>query len=188
MANDQKQSTPNQNNSIKTYQPADKLVEQPNNTIELSPRDIEARTEESRAEALELSKIDKKDKYTKKTLNKKTNYRRSSIGDKQRVESYTRTIKQVQNEMPPTNRILSRIIHEKTIERVSDLLGNTIARPNAMLSGAFFAFALTLLAYVTAKTIGYVLSGSETIAAFIFGWIIGIIYDYLRVLFTGRRN
>lgn len=167
--------------TAKTNQVANKQIEKPNHdTVELSPRDIEARAEEARIEALRSTSTEVGDK--------KTNYRRGSINDKQRTLSYTKTLKQVQSELPLNDRLFSKIIHTKMIERVSDLLGSTIARPNAVLSGAFFAFILTLLAYLTAKTIGYALSGSETIAAFILGWVIGIVYDYLHLLFTGRNN
>jgi len=97
-------------------------------------------------------------------------------------------MKHVQSELPASSRMYSNIIHNKVIEKMSDIVGNTIARPNAILLGAVVAFVLTLLTYTVAKTIGYALSGFETIAAFIIGWLIGIIYDYLRVLITGTKS
>jgi hypothetical protein len=90
------------------------------------------------------------------------------------------------NKSIATNRTFSKIIHNKYVELTSDFLGNTIARPNALLVGAIMAFTLTIILYTIAKTIGYNLSGSETIAAFAIGWAIGIIYDYLRVLFKSK--
>ena len=45
-----------------------------------------------------------------------------------------------------------------------------------------------LIIYTIAKTIGYKLSGFETIAAFLIGWLIGLIYDYLRILITGKKE
>ena len=93
----------------------------------------------------------------------------------------------VQNELPIQNRLFSKIIHNKLIEKTSDIVGGTIARPNAMLSGSIVAFVLTLLIYTVSKMIGYRLSGFETITAFILGWIIGLVYDYLHVLVTGNK-
>jgi len=49
------------------------------------------------------------------------------------------------------------------------------------------AFLLTLIIYVIAKTFGYNLSGFETIGAFIIGWILGVVYDYLKILFVGKK-
>lgn len=190
MASNQEHSTPNQNGSLaKTDQTANKQIEKLNhNTVELSPRDIEARAEEDRIEAQRSTSAEREGKKTNKLLVKKVVYRHGSINDKQRTMSYEKTLKQVQSELSLNDRLFSKIIHIKTVERVGDLLGSTIARPHAMLSGAFFAFILTLLAYLTAKTIGYALSGFETIAAFILGWIIGIVYDYMYLLFTGRKS
>jgi hypothetical protein len=152
---------------------------------ELSPRDAEQTAERARVEALETAiSVEAGGGETKKTAPT----RRGPIGKKQRTASYKRTMKQVQSELSPTSRTFSKIIHNKFIEKTSDVVGNTVARPNAILAGAVSAFVLTLVIYVTAKIIGYKLSGFESIAAFIVGWVIGIIYDYLRLLITGKKS
>jgi len=109
------------------------------------------------------------------------------ISKKGRDKSFKRTMAQIQKELPVSSKVFSKIIHNNVIEKTSDTIGSTIARPNALFAGAFTAFILTLLTYTVAKTIGYSLSGFETIAAFILGWIIGIAYDYLKVLITGKK-
>jgi hypothetical protein len=109
-----------------------------------------------------------------------------SISKKQHDESYMKILRLLQNELTPTSRIFSKITHNNIIEGTSNFIGGTIARPNAMLAGALFAFILTLSVYLIAETIGYALSGSETIIAFLTGWLIGILYDYLRILTTGK--
>jgi hypothetical protein len=166
----------------------EKLNNSPENTVELSPRDAEAQAEKARIKALETAvSVEAGGKEIKKGKEKSALSRNGSINKKQRNESYKRTMKQVQSELPVASRAFSKIIHNKVIEKTSDIVGSTIARPNAMLAGAVVAFILTLATYTTAKTIGYALSGFETIAAFIVGWIIGILFDYLRVLFTGKK-
>lgn len=62
-----------------------------------------------------------------------------------------------------------------------------MARPNAILAGSVVAFFAVLGVYLLAKNLGYVLSGFETIAAFVIGWIIGILYDYFRTMITGKK-
>lgn len=156
-------------------------------SIELSPRDIEARAEKARLEAIHTA-LSVETKNNKSKHEKDSNiYHRGSINKKQRNDSYKKTMTQVQKELPPNELLFSKFTHNKLIEKTSDILGNSIARPDTVLSGAMFAFILTLVTYITAKTIGYVLSGFETIAAFAIGWILGIIYDYLRVLITGKK-
>jgi hypothetical protein len=97
-------------------------------------------------------------------------------------------MKTVQEDLSPTSRAFSKFIHVKPIEKASDIVGSTIARPNALLAGAVCAFVLTLAVYVFAKNMGYKLSGFETIAAFVVGWVLGILYDYFRIMITGKKG
>lgn len=113
--------------------------------------------------------------------------RRGPISKKERDTSFKNTMKEVQGTMAPTSRAFSKFIHTKPIEEASDAIGKTIARPNAILSGAIFAFICTFAVYLIAKNYGYQLSGFESIGAFIVGWIIGILFDYFKVLFTGKK-
>lgn len=109
------------------------------------------------------------------------------IGKSERDASFNATMREVQGQMSAPSRAFSKVIHNKTVEKASEVVGSTVARPNAILSGAVFAFVLTLAVYLVAKNLGYPLSGFETIGAFILGWVIGIIYDFLKVMITGRK-
>lgn len=113
--------------------------------------------------------------------------RDAPISTTEREASFKMTMSEVQREMSAPSRTFSKVIHNKTVEKISDITGNTIARPNAILSGAIFAFILTLGVYIVAKNLGYPLSGFETIGSFILGWILGICYDFLKVMVTGRK-
>lgn len=104
-----------------------------------------------------------------------------------RKKAYNSIIKQTQSELSPASRTFSKIIHNPAIEKASEIAGSTVARPNAILSGAIFAFLITLGIYVIARANGYPLSGSETIAGFIAGWMLGILYDFFKVMITGKK-
>lgn len=191
MKNYQEKLDGNQKHGVEAQKPAteyaEKLTDNSEINVELSPQDIEARNERIRLEAIETAKSIES-KSNKKAEERPSTSRRGPIGKKQREKSFVQTMNQVQSTLPASGRIFSRIIHNEFVEKTSDVLGNTVARPDAILAGAFAAFILTLLTYTVAKTIGYSLSGFETIAAFIIGWLIGITYDYLRVLFTGKKS
>ena len=107
---------------------------------------------------------------------------------KQRAVAYQRTMRQIQAEMPPAQRTFSKFIHNPVIEKTSDIVGSTVARPNAIFAGGLCASLLTFAIYGVAKYYGYPLSGFESIGAFLFGWLLGVLYDYFRVLITGRPN
>ncbi|MES2876720.1 MAG: hypothetical protein V4678_04610 [Patescibacteria group bacterium] len=101
--------------------------------------------------------------------------------------SYKKTMKETQAHMKPAERTFSKVIHNPVVEKTSEVAGSTVARPNAILAGSLTAFLFTLGIYTLAKYYGYPLSGFETIAAFIIGWIVGLLFDYLRVMVTGKK-
>ncbi|HEV7951821.1 MAG TPA: hypothetical protein VGO98_00385, partial [Candidatus Saccharimonadales bacterium] len=114
--------------------------------------------------------------------------RRGAISKHDLDATYKRTMQQVQSELSTPSRVFSKVIHTKAIEKASDALESTIARPNAILAGAIAAFIFTLVIYLAAKNYGYRLSGFETIGGFILGWIIGLLFDYFRVMITGKHS
>lgn len=114
--------------------------------------------------------------------------RKGPISRSERDESFTSTMNEVRTHMSAPSRTFSKVIHNKVVEKVSDTLGNTVARPNAILSGAVCAFILTLSVYLVAKNLAFELSGFESIGTFVLGWAIGLLYDFLRVMVTGRKQ
>ncbi len=113
--------------------------------------------------------------------------RHGVVSKKERNASYKHHMKQLQSELSPTQRAFSKVIHNPVIEKTSEVVGSTIARPNAILAGALVAFVLVLGVYLVSKFYGYTLSGFETIGAFIVGWILGILYDFFKVMITGKK-
>lgn len=107
---------------------------------------------------------------------------------KQRENSYKQTMKHIQSEMSSPSRAFSKFIHNNVVEKSSEVIGSTLARPNAILAGSLTALVLVSGVYIVAKIFGYRLSGFETIGAFILGWALGLIYDYLRFTALGRRG
>ena len=107
---------------------------------------------------------------------------------RQRSDSYAATMRQIQSEMNASSRAFSKLIHNPSVEKLSDAVGSSLARPNAVLAGSMAATFLTLIVFLIAKQYGYRLSGFETIGTFFVGWALGLIYDYSRVMLSGRRS
>ena len=114
--------------------------------------------------------------------------RRGPTSKQERKAAFDKTMTEIQSEMSPASRTFSKVIHNPAVEKSSEVIGNTVARPNAILSGSAAAFILTAGIYLVAKHFGYSLSGTETIATFVLGWVIGLIYDYIRVLIFGKSK
>lgn len=150
----------------------------------------EKSVEKAKIEALEQAiSVEKGSAEKKKVANDAPANRRHGVPNKKEVKSsYKHTIAVVQSELPPVQRGFSKLIHNPVVEKTSEAVGSTIARPNAILAGAMVAFFAVLAVYLIAKHYGYVLSGFETIGAFIVGWILGILYDFFRVMITGKKS
>lgn len=152
---------------------------------EESREDKEKQVETARAEA-EQEAISGRE--VSKGEHKPHNDESRHIPHRSRKESFEHTMKDVRAELSAPERVFSNIIHNPVIEKVSDVAGKTIARPDAILSGSFFACVFVLGLYLLARYYGFALQGSETIVAFAVGWLFGIIFDLLRGMITGKRS
>ena len=101
-------------------------------------------------------------------------------------KKYKETMTDMQAKLPKSSRVFSKVIHNPVIEKTSEVVGNTVARPNLIIAGAIGSLASVVI-YAIARRYGYELSGFETIGAFIVGWIIGILYDFFKVMITGKK-
>lgn len=149
-------------------------------------RDTSDNKEKAKQDALEAAAEVEKKAEQDDTPNEKRRDTPAQRRAKQKV-NFSNTMKEAQAHMSPTKRTFSKLIHNKGIEKTSEAVGSTVARPNAILAGSVTAFVLSLVIYLIANHNGYPLSGSETIATFVIGWLIGLLFDYIRVMVTGKR-
>ncbi len=106
---------------------------------------------------------------------------------RQKEDTYKKTLQAIQKDMNPVERTFSKIIHNPVVEKTSEVVGNTVARPAPLLTGALSALILTAIVYIVAQYYGYLLSGFEWIATFLIGWAIGLIIDWVRVGLLGKK-
>lgn len=155
-------------------------------SVENNVESAEKQAERARIEALESAVAVEKGGAEKKKPSDPTPTRRTKISHGEQNTEFKRRMSSIRGSMSPGSKAFSSVIHTPVIEKTSEVVGATIARPNAILAGAISAFLLSTAVYLIAKNIGYSLSGFETIGAFIGGWAIGMLYDYLRMMIIGR--
>ena len=61
--------------------------------------------------------------------------------------TFNRTLTRVRKKLSAPARTFSKVIHNPIIEKSSEVVGNTVARPSGMLSGGFFALIGTTSLY-----------------------------------------
>lgn len=140
----------------------------------------------SKHEALEAAEKVEKRKEKDASPAEKRKERKVNTASSRKAE-FNKIMKHSRTNMSAPSRAFSKLIHIEPIEKASEAIGSTVARPNAILSGSVFALVLTAGVYLWAKEVGYPLSGFETIGAFIIGWLAGIIFDFTRIMITGKR-
>lgn len=182
----EKELTPEQVESYNKIEASiEKAVEKSN--VENGEKTEANARQEALKEAISVERGSAEKKKGKEASGSPAKRRHGVVSKKERDASYKHHMKQLQAELSPSQRAFSKVIHNPIIEKTSEVVGSTVARPNAVLAGAAVAFFLVLAVYLVSKFYGYTLSGFETIGAFIVGWILGILYDFFRVMFTGKK-
>lgn len=110
------------------------------------------------------------------------------ITQREKDHAYKKTLARVQSEMSTPARVFSQLIHAPVIEKTSEVIGSTAARPNALLFGSVTAFILLAAIYGVSQTYGYRLSGFEMIGSYALGWVAGLCIDYFKIMASGRLS
>lgn len=156
-------------------------------SLEKAEHEHKSATKESLSE-VKAEAIDKAKPSTPSTIEQSPREQgRTLFTKRHREESFNKQMESIQPHLSPSEQKFSNVIHNKIIEKTSDTIGDTIARPNALLAGSISAFVLVTIVYLLAKHYGYQLSGFETIGAFVIGWVAGLLYDYVRLLVKGKK-
>lgn len=152
-------------------------------------RSVDNAKEDAKREALEQATSREQEKKIEARPKDNPERQRDRIASKaERKQAYTTIMTDARSQMSAPSRVFSKLIHNPAVEKTSEVIGSTVARPNAILAGSVSAFIIVLGVYLIAHFFGYPLSGSETIIAFVLGWIAGIVYDFLRVMITGKAH
>lgn len=103
-----------------------------------------------------------------------------------RTLNYKQTLASLQRRLTPASRLFSHVIHTSAVERASESLERTVARPS-ILNGAVWGAAIVgLIFYVTARAYGFMLSGSEMLLALVGGGLLGVIFETIGRIFRRR--
>lgn len=101
--------------------------------------------------------------------------------------TYKKTMKKVQSQLPPAERVLSKVIHQKTVETISNFSGKTIARPSGILGGGLIALIGSLFVLYFAKHYGFEYNYTLFILLYALGFGIGLLLE-VGVKLTNRKN
>ncbi|MDQ3093560.1 MAG: hypothetical protein M3Q70_00040 [bacterium] len=93
--------------------------------------------------------------------------------------TFQRSMVRVRKRLSTPNKVLSSVVHQPAVERVSEAAGRTIARPSGVLGGGLFAFIGTLLLLYVTRKYGYEFNYLVFFMLFVGGFMIGAILELL---------
>lgn len=100
--------------------------------------------------------------------------------------AYSRTMTRIRKHLSLPSRVFSKAIHSNVIDKPSEIIGNTVARPSGLLGGAFIAaIGSTILLWLT-KHFGYTYNYLVVVLLFVLGLVFGLTVEALWRLV--RRN
>jgi hypothetical protein len=98
--------------------------------------------------------------------------------------AYKRLLTRARRHMSSYDRLMSCIIHQPAIDKISEVTSHTIGRPSGILGGGLTAFLGTSAYYFITKHYGYSYSFSVFLillgAGFLAGWLVEFIWRMLR--------
>lgn len=93
--------------------------------------------------------------------------------------AFSRSMTRVRKRLSAPSRTFSKVIHVPVIDKSSEFIGKTVARPSSMLTGAFVAFVGTSALLWITRRYGYEYNYLLVILLFVGGAILGVAIEGL---------
>jgi hypothetical protein len=99
-------------------------------------------------------------------------------------DSYKKTLKQMQRQLPSKrSQAFSRLIHQPTVETVSEMAAKTVFRPSLILGASLGGLVGGSAIYLAARNYGFEISGSEFLLFAAIGAALGIVFELIGKVF-----
>lgn len=132
-----------------------------------------AEREATKAEDYKVEQEDKDYKPTDSFANKEL-----------KTMAYERLLNRARRSLKPSERALSKVMHQPAVEKVSEATAKTVGRPSGILGGGLLAFTGTTAYYYITKHYGYDYNFFVFLAllvgGFVTGWLLELLLYILR--------
>lgn len=102
--------------------------------------------------------------------------------------AYVRTLAKVQEQLPTASRVFSKAVHQPTIEKVSNIGAQTIARPSGILAGGLSAFIGSGFVLYMSRKYGFQYNYTLFVALFVGGYFAGLFIELLARLIKRKQT
>ncbi len=91
--------------------------------------------------------------------------------------AYKRELTKIRAKLPATSKRFSKVIHNPTVETISNIGAQTVARPSGLLGGSIAAFIGSLVLYYMARQYGFRYNYLLMFLLFVAGFVLGAIIE-----------
>ena len=95
-----------------------------------------------------------------------------------KLHSFNTIMHHARAQMSKPEKTFSKFVHSPAVEKTSEILGNTVARPSGVLGASVAAFIGLLSVYSVARFAGFQLSGSEMPLLLLAGFGSGLFIEW----------
>lgn len=189
MSEQLKKSHENNNHS----QEIDRAASERLKNLELESNKVEHKKDNSEQinkilESVEKSAKKSEDLAKHHQHQKTAQHQKGSIGSQFKKQALKSNLRRIQKELPTWQRPFSKFVHNQTVNQISEVGAETIARPSALLTGGLFSFIASLVVLVICRYYGYEYNYLIGLVALLGGLFLGIIIELTMRLFSRKKT
>lgn len=96
-----------------------------------------------------------------------------------KANAYKKSMRQVRSKLSKPDKTLSKVIHNKTVETISEIGSSTVARPSGLLGGGICALAGSAFLLYMSKYYGFEYNYFVFFLLFVGGFFVGMVAELL---------
>jgi len=171
---------PKNNESLPGIETSDEHAEKLRNKLEKEINE----TKEDGGEIHETRKTVASEAISGKEIrskNSEKNKEPQNITKAEKTRTYKSTMNRLQNQLPDSSRKFSKFIHNPAVEKTSEMLSSTIARPSGILGAGIVGFIGFAVVLYFAKRNGFALPSNSSLFVLVLvgGWACGLLVEAL---------
>ena len=113
---------------------------------------------------------------------------RRSVDKEGKSTTLQRTLRNVQKELNPYERLFSKFLHNTVVEQLSEASAKTLARPLGLLFGGTASFVISLAVLLLCRYFGYEYNYLIGLLSFPVGFAIGIAIEAILIPLRSRSK
>ena len=102
-------------------------------------------------------------------------------------DSYKHTLKKIRSNLSAPDRALSKVVHQPAVEKVSNGLAKTVARPSAFFGGSLGALIGSAVLVYMSRHYGFTYNYAAIFVAFAIGFTVALVIEF-SIRFIRRKS